>query len=352
MGALNTMGQWLSSNKNNPNVKYIALKTMQKLVKNTQHIQRHRKTILECLGDEDPSIRYRALDLVKYIADDKTREEVVTTLVSCLQAPEEAFQERVVEEIVKALKRAPDEETITKMIQVLKEVKSVPRPEVIWHVLHRIQNCDLALQKSTVMEMWNYVSGDEGKKFVQKQSLMEVILWCFGEYGSILQQQMQELVDVVAITLKKSDSESTRSIAIMSLAKMWRLWPACRSKITDVIALYTANNVLEVQARAVEYGILLSQKYVSKVDQVLDSMPACDYEDEKAMENENSRFSESESSPSEEDVEEESEESSEEKSSTSSEEEKRRKKRKKTKKIKIVETRQEAPITNFVLPGP
>merc|ERR1711920_326824 len=64
-----------------------------------------------------------------------------------------------------------------------------------------------------------------------------------------------------------------------------------------------------------------------------------------------SKFSESESSPSEEDVEEESEDSSEEKSSTSSGEEKRKKKKKK-KKIKIVETRQEAPIANFVLPGP
>merc|ERR1711920_1147212 len=61
-----------------------------------------------------------------------------------------------------------------------------------------------------------------------------------------------------------------------------------------------------------------------------------------------SKFSDSESSPSEEDVEEEREDSSEEKSSTSSEEEKRKKKKKK----KIVETKEEAPIANFVLPGP
>merc|ERR1719419_775957 len=353
--ALNTMGHWLVSNKN-PNVKYIALKTMQKLVKNTQHIQRHRKTILECLGDQDPSIRYRALDLVKYIADDKTREEVVTTLVTCLKAPEEAFHERVVEEIVKALKRAPDEETITKMLTVLKEVKSVPMPEVIWHVLHRIQNTTSSLRSSTVLQIWEFLIEEKERQYVHKKPLMEVVLWCIGEYGSILDQQQKDVVELLIYTLKKSHSGHTKSIAIMALAKLWRIWPLCRSQISSTIELYTEDSVLELQARAVEYKALLTQKYSNISEKVLEEMPSYDLDNEEDIESDEKKAihaleeEESEESQSEEDEDDEEEDSSDDESSSSVVVKKKKRKRKKNQKEKNKSP--SPPVVNVLLPGP
>jgi len=354
--ALNTMGNWLVSNKTNPNVKYIGLKTMQKLVKNTQHIQRHRKTILECLGDQDPSIRYRALDLVKYITDDKTRQEVVNTLVVCLKAPEEAFHERVVEEIVKALRNAPDEETITKMLTVLKEVKSVPMPEVIWHVLHRIQNTNLSLRRSVVLNIWEFLSGEKDKQFVHKKPLMEVVLWCLGEYGSILDQQQKDVVELLIYTLKNSHSGHTKSIAIMALAKLWRIWPLCRSVISTTIDLYTEDSVLELQARAVEYKALLTEKYSNISEKVLEEMPSYDLENEEDIDSDekkaiNAREEESEEeSLSEEEEDEEEEESSDDESSSSVVIKPKKRNRKKNKKGKHKSP--SPPVVDMLLPGP
>jgi len=352
--ALNTMGHWLVSNKTNPNVKYIALKTMQKLVKNTQHIQRHRKTILECLGDQDPSIRYRALDLVKYITDDNTREEVVNTLVVCLKAPEEAFHERVVEEIVKALRNAPYEETITKMLAVLKEVRSVPMPEVIWHVLHRIQNASSLMRRSTILQIWEFMSEDNERHFVQKKPLMEVVLWCLGEYGCLLEQHQNEIVKLIAYTLKKGPSGSTKSIAIMSLAKLWRIWPLFRDEISRTIEFYTEDSVLELQGRAVEYKMLLTQKYSRISEQVLDEMPAYDLDNDVDMESDGKKAlmeEKSDASSSEEDDEEEEssdEEDSEEDSSSSVEVVKKKKRKKSKEKSK----HSSIPVVDLLLPGP
>jgi len=352
--ALNTMGHWLVSNKTNPNVKYIGLKTMQKLVKNTQHIQRHRKTILECLGDQDPSIRYRALDLVKYITDNKTRQEVVSTLVVCLKAPEEAFHEKVVEEIVKALRPAPDEETITKMLTVLKEVKSVPMPDVIWHVLHRIQNTTSSLRSSTVLQIWEFLSEEKERQYVHKKPLMEVALWCIGEYGSILDQHQKDVVELLAYTLKKSHSGHTKSIAIMALAKLWRIWPLCRSEISRTIELYTEDSVLELQARAVEYKALLTQKYSNISEKVLEEMPSYDLDNEEDIESDEKKAihemeeEESDESQSEEDDEE--EDSSDDESSSSVVVKKKKRKRKKNKKEKNKSP--SPPVVNVLLPGP
>jgi len=351
--ALNTMGHWLVSNKTNPNVKYIGLKTMQKLVKNTQHIQRHRKTILECLGDQDPSIRYRALDLVKYITDDKTRQEVVNTLVVCLKAPEEAFHEKVVEEIVKALRNAPDEETISKMLTVLKEVKSVPMPEVIWHVLHRIQNTTSSLRRSTVLQIWEFLSGEKERQFVHKKPLMEVVLWCIGEYGSILEQHQKEVVELLAYTLKTCHSGHTKSIAIMALAKLWRIWPICRNDISATIELYTEDSVLELQARAVECKALLTQEYSTISEKVLEEMPSYDLENDEDIDSDEKKAihaleEETDESPSEEEDEEEDEESSEESSSSVV----IKKKKKKRKKNKEKDKSPSPPVVNVLLPGP
>lgn len=350
--ALNTMGHWLKSNKSNPNVKYIALKTMQKLVKNTNHIQRHRKTILECLGDQDPSIRYRALDLVPYIVDDDTRTEVVNTLVTCLTAPEEAFHEKVVEEITKALKKAPDEETIMKMLDVLQQVKSVPVPEVVWHILHRIQNCDPGLRKQTMQKIWEILNKDAERVYVHKKPLMEVILWCLGEYGSQLSDHQDKVVELIAHILRKCLSGETQSIAVMALAKLWNTYPSCREKINATIKLYTDNRVLDLQCRSVECTALLNAQHDSIIGDILDAMPAYDMDKDQSEESEEEGKDDSDDLGSEDDQEGSS--SSDSSSSESSEAEKRKRKKKRKEKQKKKEKKGPPPPKNedLLLPGP
>jgi len=228
-------------------------------------------------------------------------------------------------------------------------------PEVIWHVLHRIQNTTSSLRSSTVLQIWKLLSEDKGRQYVHKKPLMEVALWCIGEYGSILDQHQKEVVELLAYTLKKSHSGHTKSIAIMALAKLWRIWPHCRSEISRTIELYTEDSVLELQARAVEYKALLTQKYSNISEKVLEEMPSYDLDNEEDIDSDEKKAihaleeEESEESQSEEDEDDE-EDSSDDESSSSVVIKKKKRKRKKNQKEKNKSP--SPPVVNVLLPGP
>ncbi len=60
---LNILGRFLVNRDNN--IRYVALNALCNAVKsNTDAIQRHRNTIVECLKDSDLTIRTRALQLI------------------------------------------------------------------------------------------------------------------------------------------------------------------------------------------------------------------------------------------------------------------------------------------------
>ncbi|CDJ59151.1 gamma-adaptin, putative [Eimeria maxima] len=61
--AVNILGRFLSSRE--PNLKYVALDTLQQLLhKDAAAVMKHRETLLECLKDGDSSIRRRALEVL------------------------------------------------------------------------------------------------------------------------------------------------------------------------------------------------------------------------------------------------------------------------------------------------
>ncbi len=77
------MGRFLSHKDNN--YKYIALNTLQSVAKtDLNSVQKHKNIILECMKDNDISIKRRALDLVYIIINTNNIKQIIKECLNFL----------------------------------------------------------------------------------------------------------------------------------------------------------------------------------------------------------------------------------------------------------------------------
>jgi AP-1 complex subunit gamma-1 len=89
--AINILGRFLAFPDNN--IRYVALNTLVKVVSiDTQAVQRHRATIVECVKDSDISIRRRALDLVYNLVNENNVKVLTKELVEYLKVSDPEFK--------------------------------------------------------------------------------------------------------------------------------------------------------------------------------------------------------------------------------------------------------------------
>ncbi|KAI5010998.1 hypothetical protein ZWY2020_013135 [Hordeum vulgare] len=90
--AINILGRFLSNRDNN--IRYVALNILMRAITvDTQALQRHMVTILECVKDADASIRKRALELVYLLVSDTNVKPLTKELVDYLQVADPDFKE-------------------------------------------------------------------------------------------------------------------------------------------------------------------------------------------------------------------------------------------------------------------
>lgn len=93
--AINIMGRFLLNRDNN--IRYVALKTMQKVVSiDIAAVTRHRNTILDCLRDPDISIRRKALELTYSIINSENVKALVKEMINYLLVADPEFKESLV----------------------------------------------------------------------------------------------------------------------------------------------------------------------------------------------------------------------------------------------------------------
>merc|ERR1719393_735346 len=93
--AINILGRFLINRDNN--IRYVALNTLHKVV--GQDVQRHRNTIVDCLKDNDSSIRQRALELVYALVNEANVKVLVKELLSYLMACDVEFKDELTQRI-------------------------------------------------------------------------------------------------------------------------------------------------------------------------------------------------------------------------------------------------------------
>ncbi|XP_024401001.1 AP-1 complex subunit gamma-2 [Physcomitrium patens] len=282
--AINILGRFLANRDNN--IRYVALNTLVKVVSvDTQAVQRHRTTIVECVKDSDISIRRRALELVCALVNENNVKVLTKELVEYLKVSDPDFKGDLTARIAGLVQKfAPNKQWyIDQMILLMVEAGKYVTNEVIRSLVVVISNAN-DLQGYVVRTLYRVFQAWDGQ-----ESLGQVTVWCIGEYGEFLINSANELegedpltvaesdaVDVVESVLKDSRvTPTTVAFALTALLKLSTRLPTCADRIKNLILEHKGSLVLELQQRAIEFGSILTKHSELKAT-LLERMPVLD----------------------------------------------------------------------------
>lgn len=282
--AVNVLGRFLLNRDNN--IRYVALATLGTVVKDdSQSVQRHRGTIVECLKDADISIRHRAQHLVYSLVNQDNVRILVRELVDYLSEAETSMKGELAMKIMTCVdefapnKRYHIDTVIKVMLLAGNEVREETTTQLITLVISNPEIYGYAVQKL-------YVAASEE---LTLQSLAQVTLWCIGEYGEMLVSgegagdeetpvpvSEDDTLDLVERYLKLNTTvTATKEYAMTALVKLSARFTGL-GRIKRLLQYYEHSVSLELQSRTCEYSQLVDQVEIRSA--VLERMPAVDME--------------------------------------------------------------------------
>ncbi|XP_031122511.1 AP-1 complex subunit gamma-2-like [Ipomoea triloba] len=282
--AINILGRFLSNRDNN--IRYVALNMLMRAITvDSQAVQRHRTTIIECVKDSDPSIRKRALELVYLLVNETNVKPLTKELIEYLEASDLEFRGDLTAKICSIVEKFYPEKIwyIDQMLKVLSEAGNYVKDEV-WHALIVVITNAPNLHGYAVRSLYRVL-----KTAGEQEILVRVAVWCIGEYGEMLiankgMLDIEELVtvtesdavDVVVTALKSHSTDlTTRAMCLVALLKLSSRFSSCSKKINDIIVQYKGSFVLELQQRAIEFNSIISMHQNIRPT-LLERMPVLD----------------------------------------------------------------------------
>ena len=274
--AINIMGRFLLNRDNN--IRYVALKTMQKVVSiDIAAVTRHRNTILDCLRDPDISIRKKALELTYSIISSENVKSLVKEMINYLLVADAEFKESLVSKICGAVEHhSPSKkwhiDTVTKVLGL---GGAYVTDEVIAATAHMI---------SGTPELQSYAAGklySSMKENMGQYSLCLLASWCIGEYGNLIVGQAGEevitedsILNMLEQAMGLAEKNTLKEYILTALIKLTIRIPNSLPRIRDMIINQSNNISVEIQQRACEYLCILDSKWDRYRKGVLEVMPA------------------------------------------------------------------------------
>ncbi|XP_070043509.1 AP-1 complex subunit gamma-2 [Nicotiana tabacum] len=282
--AINILGRFLSNRDNN--IRYVALNMLMKaLAVDSQAVQRHRATILECVKDTDPSIRKRAVELVYLLVNESNVKPMTKELIEYLEASDPEFRGDLTAKICSIVEKFSPEKIwyIDQMLKVLPKAGNYVKDEV-WHSLIVVITNASNLHGYAVRLLYRAVQAAG-----EQETLVRVAVWCIGEYGDILVNNAGRLdieepltvtesdaVDVVETSIKSHSFDlTTRAMCLIALLKLSSRFPSCSQRINDIIVQYKGSFVLELQQRAIEFNSVI-ERHQNIRPSLVERMPVLD----------------------------------------------------------------------------
>lgn len=290
--AINILGKFLSNRDNN--IRYVALNTLNKVVSiDTNAVQRHRSTVLDCLRDGDISIRRRALELTYALITASNVRVLARELLSFLEVADNEFKTTLTLQVwIAGVRFAPSARWhLDTALRMLVLAGAYVREDVLSGMLRLIAE-HTELQSYAVKKLFAALYRD-----FSQDALTVAAVWAVGEYGDLLlvpltggepqdrddpdltrQVTGTMAVDLLATLLGSSyANEKVRQFALVALAKLSVRLPEGSSteaeRIEALLAQYRATVELDVQQRAVELNALLHLPQHDVTTAVLESMP-------------------------------------------------------------------------------
>uniref|UniRef100_A0A0E0GE97 AP-1 complex subunit gamma n=1 Tax=Oryza nivara TaxID=4536 RepID=A0A0E0GE97_ORYNI len=271
--AINILGRFLSNRDNN--IRYVALNMLMRAITvDTQAVQRHRTTILECVKDADASIRKRALELVFLLVNDTNVKPLTKELVDYLDSADPDFKEDLTAKICSIVEKFSQEKLwyLDQMFKVLSLAGNHVKDDV-WHALVVVISNASELQGYSVRLLYMALQA-----FVDQGSLVRVAVWCIGEYGEMLVNNVGMLQGEEPITIIIAIFFS--AIIYLAVLGSWFCtyfghlvednW-----RIKQIVSQNKKNIVLELQQRSIEFSSII-QRHQSIRPSLLERMPALD----------------------------------------------------------------------------
>ncbi|GAB2280431.1 hypothetical protein Dimus_015063 [Dionaea muscipula] len=282
--AINILGRFVSNKDNN--IRYVALNMLMKAITvDTQAVQRHRATILECVKDSDASIRKRALELVYLLVNESNVKSLTIELIDYLEVSEHDFKGYLTTKICSIVEKFSPEKIwyIDQMIRVLSEAGNFVKDEV-WYALIVVITNASELHGYAVRSLYRTVQSS-----TDQETLVKVVVWCIGEYSDMLVNNVgvldiedpitvteSDAVDVVEIAVKRHNSDlTTRAMCLIALLKLSSRFPACSQRVKDIIVQYKGSFMLELQQRSIEFNSII-EKHQNIRSTLLERMPVLD----------------------------------------------------------------------------
>jgi AP-1 complex subunit gamma-1 len=293
--AINILGRFLTNRDNN--IRYVALNTLCKVVsRDTQAIQRHRNTVVDCLKDCDISIRRRALDLIYALVTKNNVKALVKELLNYLglTSGDSEFKTDLTEKICLVVdKFAPSKHwQIDTIIAVLQSAGPYAQESVHTDLILLITRTP-NLQPYSIYKLWQAAA--TAVKAIHS-ALLNVILYCLGELGDLLinpaglekAQKVDseanftlidesEILDFLEKTINSTPNlslltqEYFLNTAMKLIARVNK--SPSKQRLNDLIQRYSTSMQVELQQRAAEYSVLTDDKLAKIRSGVLQRMP-------------------------------------------------------------------------------
>jgi AP-1 complex subunit gamma-1 len=290
----------------------------------TNAVQRHRNTILDCLRDGDISIRRRALELSYALVNDSNVRVMTRELLSFLEVADNEFKLGMTTQICLAAERfAPNKrwhiDTVLRVLKLVRELwlwvvvgcfaelgiqaGNYVREEILASFI-RLVSHTAELQFYTSQRLFTALSSD-----LSQENLTLAAVWVIGEFADVLLQggSMDDGEDVKAVShfplrmplslswdqVTDSDIVDLFELVLNSpytntLIRQFVLTAASKlsarlaelssstqqvqqDRIAVMLAGFSGNLELEIQQRAVEFGSLFARGDVRAG--VLERMP-------------------------------------------------------------------------------